>query len=258
MKIFNKIIILMIVAIMMTGCQSNVPEDTSESNELTISAAASLKDALTEIKDLYIIDKPDFNLTLTFGSSGSLAEQIQQGALVDVFLSASTKYMDDLKNNGLIDETTLKNLLENEVVLIAPDDSEINDFDQLTDSSIKKIGIGEPKTVPAGEYAVQVFDFYKLMDKITDKIVYGKDVREVLTWVETGNVDAGVVYSTDARMSESVRVVKTALSGSHKPIIYPAAIVKSSKNPQAAEEFIEFLSSDKAKEIFEKYGFEAL
>ncbi|KNZ43424.1 molybdate ABC transporter substrate-binding protein [Acetobacterium bakii] len=264
MKLFKKGIILLVlfaIAFAMTGCQAK--EETTAKAEpvtLTISAAASLKDAMAEIQALYLKEEPNTTLAINFGSSGSLSQQIQQGAEVDVFVSASTKDMTTLKDAELLDNTTLKNLLGNEVVLIVPKDSTatITDFSQVVDPTIAKIGIGEPTTVPAGQYAVDVFTFYNVMDQITDKIVYGKDVKEVLTWVETGNVDVGVVYSTDAKVSDAVKVVATAPADSHKPIIYPTAVIKASKNSEAAKSFNDFLSSDAAKAVFVKYGFTAL
>jgi len=264
MKLLKRgIILLVLFAIIfaMTGCQA--AEQTAAKSEpvtLTISAAASLKDAMAEIQALYLKEEPNTTLAINFASSGSLSQQIQQGAEVDVFVSASTKDMTTLKDAELLDNTTLKNLLGNEVVLIVPKDSTatITDFSQVVDPSIAKIGIGEPTTVPAGQYAVDVFTFYNVMDQITDKIVYGKDVKEVLTWVETGNVDAGIVYSTDAKASNAVKVVATAPADSHKPIVYPAAVIKASKNSEAAKNFNDFLSSDAAKAVFLKYGFTAL
>ncbi len=257
----KKAIILIFTLLLMTtlaGCQPPVEEKAT--SMLTISAAASLKDALTEIKDLYSKEEPNTEVTLTFGPSGSLAEQIKQGAQVDVFLSASTKYMDDLKDTGEIDETSLRDLLANEVVLIAPKDSTISitDFSQLIDPAIVKIAIGEPKTVPAGQYASEVFAFYNLRDQLSDKIVYGKDVKEVLTWVETGNVDVGLVYATDAKVSDLVKILVTAPAESHQAIIYPTAIINSSQNPQGAKAFSDFLTTDAAMEIFANYGFEAV
>jgi len=264
MKLFKRGIILLVlfaIVFAMTGCQA--AEETTKKAEpvtLTISAAASLKDAMAEIQALYLKEEPNTTLAINFGPSGSLSQQIQQGAEVDVFVSASTKDMTTLKDAELLDNTTLKNLLCNEVVLVVPKDSTatITDFSQVVDPAITKIGIGEPTTVPAGQYAVDVFTFYNVMDQITDKIVYGKDVKEVLTWVETGNVDAGVVYSTDAKVSDAVKVLATAPADSHKPIIYPAAVIKASKNSEAAKSFNDFLSSDAAKAVFVKYGFTAL
>jgi molybdate transport system substrate-binding protein len=225
--------------------------------KLTISAAASLKDVMNEINTTYAKVKPNTTLTFNFAASGTLQQQIEQGADADVFLSAATKNMDTLKNAGLLVDSTVKSLLGNEVVLVVPNDSKvaINSFDDVTSSKIDTVALGEPKTVPAGQYAEDVFTYMKVLDKVKAKAVYAKDVREVLTWVETGNADAGVVYSTDAKTSTKVKVVATAPSGSHKAIVYPAAVIKSSSNINAASDFVNFLSSDAAKAVFTKYGF---
>ncbi|WP_373483729.1 molybdate ABC transporter substrate-binding protein [Acetobacterium sp.] len=255
------VVVLLSMVFALAGCQSTAKEEAkSEPVALTISAAASLKDAMTEIQILYLEEAPDTTLTLNFGSSGSLAQQIQQGAEVDVFMSASSKDMTTLKDAQLMSDDTVKNILGNEVVLVVPKDSTttITSFDQLVDPPITKIGIGEPTSVPVGQYAVDVFNFYKITDQIESKIINGKDVKEVLTWVETGNVDAGVVYSTDAKVSTSVKVAAIAPADSHKTIVYPAGVVKASKNAEAATAFVDYLSSDAATEVFEKYGFTIL
>lgn len=255
------LIALLSMVFALAGCQPVAKEEAkAEPVALTISAAASLKDAMAEIQTLYLDEAPDTTLTLNFGSSGSLAQQIQQGAAVDVFMPASAKDMTTLKDAGLLKDESLKNILSNEVVLVVPKDSQstITDFAQVVDSSIAKLGLGEPSSVPVGQYAVDVFSYYNVMDQITAKIVYGKDVKEVLTWVETGNVDAGVVYSTDAKASTGVKVIATAPAASHKAIVYPAAVIKASKNPDPATAFVDFLSSDAAKAVFVKYGFTTL
>lgn len=266
MKLFKRGIILLVMSAIvfaMAGCQASLaPADTSSklSGDITVSAAASLKDAMTEVQAMYLTEEPNVNVIVNFASSGSLSQQIEQGAAVDVYVSASTKYMTNLRDAELLDNTTLKDLLGNEVVLIAPKDSTttITSFDQVVDPSIAKIGIGEPTTVPAGQYAVDVFTYYNEMDQITDKLVYAKDVKEVLSWVETGNADSGVVYSTDAKISTAVKVIATAPADSHKPIVYPVAVIKASTNPDAAKAFVDFLSTDAAKAVFVKYGFTTL
>ncbi len=228
--------------------------------ELTISAAASLKDAITEVKALYLKEKPNTALTINLGSSGSLEQQIEQGAAVDLFISASAGNMTALKDKGLLDNNSIKNLLGNKVVLVVPKESEIliSSFDSVLDSSIKKIALGEPTTVPAGQYAEQVFTYLNLLNGVKEKAVYGKDVKEVLTWVETGNVDAGVVYATDAKASTKVTVIATASEASHKAIVYPVAVIKATKNPEGAKDFLNFLRGEGAKAVFEKYGFSIL
>ncbi|HPT69203.1 MAG TPA: molybdate ABC transporter substrate-binding protein [Syntrophomonas sp.] len=237
-----------------------VTADITTKVDLTISAAASLKDAMGEIKTLYAKEKPKTNLIINFGGSGTLQQQIEQGADVDLFFSAATSNMDTLKNKGLLIDGTVRNLLGNKLVLVVPNDStlSINSFAGVTDASVKKIALGEATTVPAGKYAEQVFTYLKILDQVKGKAVYGSDVKQVLNWVETGNVDAGVVYLTDAKISTKVKVAATASEESHKAIVYPAALIKTTNNYTASRDFLNFLTSDKAKAVFDKYGFEVL
>lgn len=228
---------------------------------LTISAAASLTDVMGEIKTLYTKEKPNVTINYNFGASGALQQQIEQGASVDLFFSAATKQMDALQQKGLIIEDTKINLVGNSVVLVVKSDSTaaISDFKDSASDKIKKIALGEPKTVPVGQYSEEIFTTLNMLDKVKAKAVYGKDVKEVLTWVETGNVDAGVVYGTDAKSSTKVKVVATAGSDLYKtPVVYPVAVIKASKNVEDTKTFLKYLSSAKAKEVFVKYGFNFL
>lgn len=228
--------------------------------DLTISAAASLKAAMADIQKLYLVEKPNTKITINLGASGTLQQQIEQGAKVDIFFSAASKNMTALKDKNLLIDSTVKDLLKNKVVLVVPNGSKttIKSFADVTDPSIKKIALGEPTVVPAGDYAQQVFSYLKILDQVKAKAVYGQDVKQVLTWVETGNVDAGVVYSTDAKISTKVKVVSTASDESHKAIIYPAAVIKTTQNVEAAKDFLNFMASDQAQLIFEKYGFSVI
>jgi molybdate transport system substrate-binding protein len=226
------------------------------STKLTISAAASLKDAMEEIKPLYSKEKSNVTLTYNFGSSGALQQQIEQGAPADVFISAAAKQMDALQQKSLLLDGTRKDLLRNQVVLIVPEKgTAITGFKDLTSDRIKKIAIGEPKSVPAGKYAQEVLTKQKIFDPIKAKVVYAKDVRQVLNYVESGNADAGIVYLSDAKSSNKVKVVETAPENSHSPVVYPLAVLKSSKNPDAAKDFVQFLFGNQAKTVFEKQGF---
>ncbi len=239
-----------------TSAQETVK--TEEPVELLVSAAASLKDVMEEIKTAYAAKKGNVTLIFNLGASGALQQQIENGAGADVFISAATKQMDALKDKGLILDETRKDFLENKVVLIAPKDATtVTDFKDLTDPKVKKIGLGQPESVPVGQYAEEVLTSLNILDSIKkeNKVVYGKDVKEVLTWVETGNADAGMVYETDAKVSDKVKIVAQAPEGSCKPVYYPAAVIKDSKNQEAAKEFVDFLYSSEAKPIFEKYGF---
>jgi molybdate transport system substrate-binding protein len=222
---------------------------------LTISAAASLKDALVEVEVVYKQGQPDVEFSNNFAGSGTLAAQIDQGAPVDVFISAAAKQMDDLEAKGLIALGSRRNLLRNTLVLIAPRDSKLSSFQGLTSADVKMIALGDPAGVPAGQYGRQTLLALRLIDKIGTKIVFAKDVRQVLTYVETGNADAGLVYATDAKSSGRVKVVATAAESSHDPILYPAAVVKDSRNQTAALKFVDFLASPAAANLFVKHGF---
>ena len=227
----------------------------SAQTELTISAAASLKDALAETETAYEHSHANVTFSNNFGSSGTLATQIDQGAPVDVFLSAAAKPMDDLEAKGLIVVGTRRNLLRNSLVLIAPLDSKLRDFQGLVDGSIRLIALGDPASVPAGQYGRQTLISLHLLDKINSKFVLAKDVRQVLTYVETGNADAGLVYATDAQESGKVRVVATAPESTHDLIVYPAAVVKGCRSEVAARMFVEYLGSPAAQAIFVRHGF---
>jgi molybdate transport system substrate-binding protein len=224
--------------------------------EIIVSAAASLTDTMNELIEMYKKVKPDVTVTPTYGSSGSLQQQIEQGAPVDIFLSASPKQMNALSKQGLILEDTRKNVVENKVVLIVPKSSKgITRFEDAATDKIKQIALGEPSSVPVGQYSEEVFTSLGILDKVKAKAIYAKDVRQVLTYVEMGEVDAGVVYATDAAISKKVTVIATAPEGTHKPVIYPAALVKTSAQPQVAKAFLAWLSSPEASKIFVKYGF---
>jgi molybdate transport system substrate-binding protein len=222
---------------------------------LTISAAASLKDAIVEAETAYTQNHAGIAFGNNFGSSGTLAAQIDQGAPVDVFISAAARPMDDLAAMGLIVAGTRRNLLRNALVLIAPLDSQLHNFQGLTDKSIRLIALGDPASVPAGQYGKQTLQSLHLWDQLNAKFVLGKDVRQVLTYVETGNADAGLVYATDAMTSGKVRVIASAPESTHEPIVYPAAVVKGSRNEAAARAFIEYLAGPAARAIFQKHGF---
>jgi len=228
----------------------------SRNVSLTISAAASLKEVMEEIKTAYEKEKPNVKISYNFGPSGSLQQQIEQGAEVDLFLSAAVKQMDALKDKGLIVEDTRRDLLGNKIVLIVPEASHIvTDFKDLTGDKVGKVALGEPKSVPVGQYGEEALKKLNLIDAIKPKVVYGKDAKEVLTWVETENADAGIVYETDAKASDKVKIAAAAPEGSYTPVVYPAAVLKDTKNMDSAKAFINYLYSPKTKPVFEKYGF---
>ncbi|CCO09211.1 molybdate ABC transporter substrate-binding protein [Desulforamulus hydrothermalis] len=246
-----------------TGCTGTKEQAAPTQPEakpvyLTISAAASLKDAAEELKGLYAKKHPYVNITYNFGASGTLQKQIEEGAPADLFISAGKKQMDALAEKDLIVKESRKDLLGNELVLITQKDSKITGFEDLLKPKVEKVSIGTPESVPAGQYAKDALTSMKLWNKLQPKLVLAKDVRQVLTYVETGNVAAGLVYNSDAVTSKDVKVVATAPSDSHKPILYPMAVVKNTKQQKAAKEFAAFLSGEEAARVFEKYGFKAI
>jgi len=223
---------------------------------LLVSAATSLKDSMEEIKLLYRKSNPNVSLTYNLGASGALLQQIQNGAPADIFISAAKQQMDALGKSEELLPGTRSDLVKNRLALIVPTNSQsVTSFGSLQNSAIKRIAIGEPRSVPAGKYAEQVFQKLKIYDSLKPKFVYANNVRQVLAAVESRNADAGVVYLTDAQISDKVKVAVLASEADHSPIVYPIAVLKRSENPQIAKEFVQFLESDQAQLVFKKYGF---
>ena len=253
--------ILLIATILFAGCGSSgketPPAAQSTLIELNISAAVSLKDALTEIQKNYQAKNPHSKLLFNLGASGSLQKQIEQGAPADIFISAAPKQMNELQEKKLINPATRKNFVENKLVVVVPKDSKLSltKYEDLTQAGVNKIALGETAVVPAGQYAKEVLQKLAIWDKVQDKVVYAKDARTVLAYTETGNVEAGIVYKTDAASSNKVKIVATAPEGSHQPIVYPIAVVASTKQAKTAEDFVNYLFTPESKVILEKHGF---
>ena len=229
--------------------------DSSEKVELNISAAASLQEAMVELEKEFKNINPDVKLTVNLGSSGSLMQQIQEGAPCDLFISAGAKQMDTLVEDGTVERDAVKTLLTNDLVLVAAKGEKVDSLDALKTDDVEKIAIGDPESVPAGKYAKEVLDNTKLYDNVKDKLVLAKDVKEVLSWVQKGNADVGFVYLSDATGVDDVDVVLTTDDDSHSEIAYPVAVLKDSKQAKVAQQFEDFLLSDKAQNILEKHGF---
>ncbi|EKN69208.1 putative molybdate-binding lipoprotein [Neobacillus bataviensis LMG 21833] len=242
-----------------TGCSAK-QDDTQgapkKDVELTISAAASLQDALTEITDNFSEKNKQIIINYNFGASGALQQQISQGAPVDLFFSAAEDKFEKLVSEGLIESGV--NLVGNELVLVVPKGAkkEIKSFADLPKAD--KLSIGTPEVVPAGSYAKEALTNLKVWNSVAEKVVPAKDVRQVLTYVETGNVDAGMVYKTDALTSTKVEIAATAGEKTHTPIVYPVGIIKASSHPKEAMLFYEYLQTKEAMKVFEKYGFKGL
>lgn len=257
--------ILLLSLLVVTACGSNDSKSSKndskstegkEKVELTISAASSLQDALDEVKKAYEKEHSEVTLTFNYGASGSLQQQISQGAPVDLFFSAAEDKFDTLVDEGKIAKKDRVDLLGNELVLVVPKDSStVKSFDDLANKNVEKIALGTPETVPAGQYGKESLENMDLWKDIKDKVVYGKDVRQVLSYVETGNVEAGLVYKTDALTSDKVEIAAAADSSTHTPIIYPVGVIKDSEHYDAAKEFYNYLQDDNTLKVFEKYGF---
>lgn len=250
--VVNIMLFILLLTVTIAGCG---PKEAQKEAALTVSAAASLQDVMTEIKEIYAQESKTV-ITYNFGASGALQKQIEQGAPVDVFISAAVQNMDGLEKKGLLLNDTRRDLLSNEVVLIVPRNSElISCFQDLVRNEVKTVALGEASSVPAGKYAQQVLTKLNLWGQIQGKTVLAKDVRQVLNYVETENAEAGIVYKTDALVSSKVKIASEAPAGSYTLVLYPVAVLKESKQQKAARDFVAFLSGDKARAVFEKYGF---
>ena len=224
---------------------------------IRVAAAISLKDALEDAQGAFEKASGD-TLEFTFGSSGALEAQIKSGAETDVFISAAAKQMDALAAAKMIDPATRRDVARNELVLVVPPDSKLSiaAFGDLAKRDVKKVALGQPDIVPAGQYAAEVIKKLGLTDALADKTVYGANVRQVLSYVERGEVDAGVVYATDAKESgDKVKVAATAAAGDHPPIVYPAAIISASKKKEEGKKFLDFLAGEKGTKALTDRGF---
>ncbi len=229
----------------------------AESATIMVGSASSLQDVLKELTPLFQSAHPGITVKYSFTAPGAVQQQIERGAPIDVFVPGSTKQMDALQAKGLILPETRRNLVTNSIVLVVPRNSslKLTDFRQLTNSEVKRIAIGEPRSVPVGQYAEEVFRSLGIWEQVRPKLVMGNTARNVLASVESGNADAAVIFATDAKISQRVRQVAVAPKGSHSPIVYPIAVVSASRQQKAARTYVEFLTSSRARPVFRKYGF---
>lgn len=272
---------LLALAVSMTACltgcgrtNTNTNADASEKTELVVFAAASMTETLNQIKTDYEAQHKDITLTYNFDSSGTLKTQIQEGAACDVFISAAQKQMDQLDASkdktanpeqlDFINSASRIDLLENEVVLVVPENNpkNINSFDDLKsklESGDVLMAMGN-SDVPVGQYTQKILQYLGLDEKAladAGEITYGSNVKEVTTQVSEGSADCGVVYYTDA-YSAGLKIVGEATEEMCGKTIYPAAVMKNSEHPEQAQEFLAYLSSDAAAKVFEKVGFAAV
>lgn len=270
MKRFIGLAIAAVMAFTAAGCSAQESAETTEQadkTEIVVFAAASMTDTMNEIAEMYKAVEPDVNIVYNFDSSGTLKTQIQEGADCDIFISAAQKQMNQLDVNGgdentegldFVDADTRFNLVSNSVVLITPvgNPADVESFEDLASDKVSLIALGN-SDVPVGQYSEEIFNYMGIWDQLNSegKITFGSNVREVLAQVEEGAVDCGVVYSTDAATTDKVEIAATAPEGSHQDVTYPAAVLKTSKNPEAAKAFIDYLKTGECTEVFEKAGF---
>lgn len=249
----KKLLLSILLLFVLSVC---IHPSSSFAADITVSAALSLKNAFAEIGKLYEARHAGTKVRINYGASGDLVRQITGGAAVDVFASAADKDMDELAAKGFMLPGSRKNFAGNALVLITPQSGPSVSFAGLASDKVKRVAVGNPKSVPAGRYAVEVFDYYKVAGAIKEKLIYAENVRQVLDYVARGEVDAGVVYATDAAArSAAVRVAAEAAAASHKPVIYPIAVVKGTPNRSAAQSFVDMVLSKEGSAILKKYGF---
>ncbi|MDO5350290.1 MAG: molybdate ABC transporter substrate-binding protein [Lachnospiraceae bacterium] len=240
--------------------EAEATEAAKEAEEILVAAAASLKNAYEEeLIPMFQEKYPNITVKGTYDSSGKLQTQIEEGLEADVFMSAATKQMKALDEEGMIDSDTITDLLENKIVLIVPagSDAGLETFEDIADAA--SIALGDPASVPAGQYAQEALTSLGIWDSIQDKVSFGTNVTEVLNQVAAASADAGIVYATDAAsMADQVTVVAEAPEGSlSAKVIYPVAVVKESAHADSANAFVEFLKTPEAMAVFESYGFSA-
>ena len=232
--------------------------DGASAQEVTLSVAISLKEVTEDLGRTFMASHPGVTLRYNFGASGDLQKQIEAGAPVDIFLSAAQRQMDDLEKQKLIIASTRRAFARNVLVVVKPahsslDLSKVND---LLESRVVHIAIGNPKTVPAGQYAEESLRALGLWDRVQPKLVFAENVRQVLDYVARGEVEVGFVYATDAAARvQGVKEAFRAPEDSYRPVVYPGAVVAASKQPALAQAFLDLLASPQGRAVLSRFGF---
>jgi len=231
---------------------------SAQKRPIVVAAAISLKESFNELGAIYE-RRTGTKVTFTFGASGELEKQIEAGAPVDVFASAAEREMDELQARNLIDPATRADFARNSLVLVVPRDSklQIRSFSDLEKPSVTKIAIGNPKTVPAGQYAQQWLRNTRILPEIESRLILAENVRQVLDYVAREEVDAGIVYATDVQVAQGkVLVAARAPDGDYDPILYPLAVTRDSGSASAAKGFVDLVLSPEGTQILKRYGFQ--
>ncbi|ADE37333.1 molybdate ABC transporter substrate-binding protein [Methanohalophilus mahii] len=262
MKRNNQIILLVATIAFLAVVGAYLANSTASSvqeadrDEITVSAAASLTQSYREIVKQFEAANPDIDVNLNLASSGSLRMQIEGGAPIDVFASASRKHMDILDTKGMIDTDSRRDFARNCLVMIVPAGiNQIENIEDLDSEGITKIALGNPETAPVGLYAKQGLEEAGLWKAIEGKTIFAENVKQVLVYVERGEVDAGFVYMTDAQTSESNKIRIVGEVPVNADISYPVAILTDSEDKKASRKFIDFVTGPEGKRTLEEYGF---
>jgi molybdate transport system substrate-binding protein len=254
---FRKCIVIGILISAVFLVSTDCRKSAQPKGKLLVSAAISLKNAFEEIGAIYE-KRTGIRVRFNLGASGLLQKQIEAGAPADIFACAGEKQMDELQSKGLIETITRHSFAQNALALVVPEGSKISlhSFKDLVRPEITKIAIGNPKTVPAGEYAQEALKNLKLWDALQSRFVLAENVRQVLDYVSRGEVDAGIVYASDIAAANG-KVIRSADAPkeSHRPILYPIAVIKGTAQADDARRFIDFTLSKDGQSILAKYGF---
>lgn len=240
---------LAVIVVLATGAHAE---------ELTLSVAVSLKEAVEEIGRSFMAARSGVRLHYNFGASGDLQKQIEAGAPIDVFLSAGQRQVDELEKKGLLLADTRRAFARNVLTVIKPADSrvDISKPGDLLEARVTRIAVGQPKTVPAGQYAEESLRALKLWERLQPKLVFAENVRQALDYVVRGEVDAGFVYTTDAARAPGVREAFRPPEDTYRPIVYPGAVVAASKEPALARAFVALLVSEQGRTVLARFGFQ--
>ena len=227
--------------------------------EVTLSVAISLKDAVEDLGRQFAARRPGVALRYNVGASGDLQKQIEAGAPVDLFLSAATRQMDELEKQKLIVVPSRKAFARNVLTVVKPTDSRVDivKAEDLLDARVTHVVIGQPKTVPAGQYAEESLRKMGLWDRLQPKLVFSENVRQALDYVARGEVDAGFVYTTDtASRAQGVKEAFRPPEDTYRPVVYPGAVVAAAKQPALAQAYLDLLASRQGQAVLAKYGFQ--
>jgi len=231
----------------------------AQAQDVTLSVAISMKEAVEELGRVFMASRPGVTLRYNFGSSGELQKQIEGGAPVDLFISAAERQMDELVKKGLVASQSRRIFARNVLVVVKPADSkvDITKPTDLLDARVTKIAIGNPKTVPVGQYSEESLKALGLWDRLQLKLVFSENVRQALDYVARGEVEAGFVYTTDAATrAQQVKEAFRPAEDTYRPVVYPVAVVTGAKQPALAQAFLELLVSRDGQAKLSRFGFQ--